>query len=522
MHLRIVAYLLGLPFPAVLARPSTYQHFKNLEGASPSSASPLAAHQPLVAVAAPNASVQALATFQFYTSAQLPTSPAPSSSCASALTATIGCDPSVQYSVYANALSVDTICTTACKTALQSYRSAVASACAGYAWPGPNGSTHVASLAVDLILGPYNARCLKDEDISTQCPIAMAALHGDFSGFDLTEWADIPGGRDAECSSCVLQTIKTTLSDPLEYSPAQYAEFQDILGDCGTGYSRYNTTPRALVPAYTRGSSSLPGPPGPVTPPCLAPNINVVLSKTMTCDAIATQFSLSYLDIMTLNPWITPAACLQGVSQNSRLCVPKPCTTYIMGSTESCADAVQDINNFGGGLPAKITVSQLVAWNPTLDGICKLGPGRRSSANMRICMGPPGGFPALSNDGGSAVPTQSPTATIAPPGPTSDGATSSCSRWYTVQSGDFCPRLLLANAITLSDFRTLNPQVNEACTNLVTGRAYCVLPLIAPDKTPVPLFTVPGAVVTGGTLRMTPISTLAVSSGAAATTAVGG
>ena len=39
-------------------------------------------------------------------------------------------------------------------------------------------------------------------------------------------------------------------------------------------------------------------------------------------------------------------------------------------------------------------------------------------------------------------------------------------RWYIVQLGDDCNRVLLNQTITLSDFIAANPEVNAGCTNL--------------------------------------------------------
>ena len=77
-----------------------------------------------------------------------------------------------------DAASLETMCTTSCTSSLQSYRANVVSDCAGYSMPTSNNRTyprtytllvscseysnHLATLAIDSILGPYNAECLMD------------------------------------------------------------------------------------------------------------------------------------------------------------------------------------------------------------------------------------------------------------------------------------------------------------------------------------------------------------------------
>jgi len=43
-----------------------------------------------------------------------------------------------------------------------------------------------------------------------------------------------------------------------------------------------------------------------------------------------------------------------------------------------------------------------------------------------------------------------------------------------VQDGDDCARVSLAQSISLTDFYFLNPKIDENCTNLELGEAYCV------------------------------------------------
>lgn len=47
-------------------------------------------------------------------------------------------------------------------------------------------------------------------------------------------------------------------------------------------------------------------------------------------------------------------------------------------------------------------------------------------------------------------------------------------RKYTVVAGDTCAAIQRKFRISFRDFERLNPQVNDACTNLIAGQEYSV------------------------------------------------
>jgi hypothetical protein len=59
--------------------------------------------------------------------------------------------------------------------------------------------------------------------------------------------------------------------------------------------------------------------------------------------------------------------------------------------------------------------------------------------------------------------------TANPDAPEAPGAASSCKPWYLVRAGDTC----FSTGISLDELRALNSNLNEDCTNLMTGYAYC-------------------------------------------------
>ncbi|OQD69056.1 hypothetical protein PENPOL_c002G07601 [Penicillium polonicum] len=75
-----------------------------------------------------------------------------------------------------------------------------------------------------------------------------------------------------------------------------------------------------------------------------------------------------------------------------------------------------------------------------------------------------------------------PAATTAPAVPSSPSgtaplypyATSSCQKYYTVTSGDFCAKLTETVGISFSNLRSLNSGLDEKCSDLWLGYQYCI------------------------------------------------
>jgi hypothetical protein len=54
------------------------------------------------------------------------------------------------------------------------------------------------------------------------------------------------------------------------------------------------------------------------------------------------------------------------------------------------------------------------------------------------------------------------------------GVSTNCAKYYKVQDGDFCLKLSDKFAISFDQIRTLNTQLDSACSNLWLGYDYCV------------------------------------------------
>lgn len=82
-----------------------------------------------------------------------------------------------------------------------------------------------------------------------------------------------------------------------------------------------------------------------------------------------------------------------------------------------------------------------------------------------------------SNSTGPPLPGTSITSPVPAPTNADPGTTRPCGKWYTVVSGDECSVISVANGLTLADFFFLNPSIDQNCTNLLLGVAYCVAPV---------------------------------------------
>ncbi|PPQ83437.1 hypothetical protein CVT25_007028 [Psilocybe cyanescens] len=409
--------------------------------------------------------------FQLYSNAALPTNPAPSTACAAALTSSLTCNATIQYMQYATMDTADltAVCMPVCYSSLQSYRSAVTSACSGFRFPGVNNSTYDVTLAVDLISEPYFTQCRTDTTTGKFCSDVL------MSYTTTSPNQGILGYPVAElCSSCMLGLLNTTLSSPITYSNAMYDTLQSALKTCGSSWASYNvsTAPKSFfIPATSAtplGSNIT------IDASCALIGHNITVASNSTCSALSTQYSVSEPDILAANPTLQALNCTSGIRSQTQLCLPQSCTLYTPQSNQTCQNVVDDVNSKALAGSNNITVAQLQSFNPSINTLCS--NNGITSGNTTICITPHGGFANIDNGGGSAVPSASPTAVVAPPGQTAPGTTSACGRWYLVQPNNFCQQVALNNSIALDDFLTLNPEVNANCTNLWANYYYCVAP----------------------------------------------
>jgi LysM repeat protein len=116
-----------------------------------------------------------------------------------------------------------------------------------------------------------------------------------------------------------------------------------------------------------------------------------------------------------------------------------------------------------------ISPAQFLAWNSQVDTTCNdlwLG--------YYVCVGVPGSSPATKTTTTTKAKPTTTSATPTGPSPQMPSITSSCDKYYQVQSGDGCYSIEQAKGITSAQFLRWNPYVDADCDNLWLGYYVCV------------------------------------------------
>ncbi|MCJ1390857.1 Glycoside hydrolase 18 protein [Xylographa bjoerkii] len=132
---------------------------------------------------------------------------------------------------------------------------------------------------------------------------------------------------------------------------------------------------------------------------------------------------------------------------------------YVDAANDTCA-LIEE--SFG------LTPQQFIAWNPSLNALCTnfiLGDaycvyGPAISVSSTITSGP-------------TSTTAKATTTTTTTSHSSTTSSSSCTKTYTVASGDTCYIIYTKYALTAAQFMALNPTLNAACA-LTVGQVVCI------------------------------------------------
>ncbi|KAI7205540.1 hypothetical protein KC316_g171 [Hortaea werneckii] len=186
-----------------------------------------------------------------------------------------------------------------------------------------------------------------------------------------------------------------------------------------------------------------------------------VVQASDTCNSVAASLGVSTYNLLTNNGLNVYCHDFND-TVGSELCVPETCELHTWRYNDTCAGVVSR--------NVDITIPRFLAWNANFNGLCGNAGG---FDGFQVCVGPPGGF---SSGSAPSDPVTTGTATAALPAPTNaaSGTSRECGLWYTVQAGDTCGQVSVANSIALTDFYFLNPSLDVECTNLLLGSAYCV------------------------------------------------
>ncbi|KAF8537777.1 hypothetical protein BDD12DRAFT_780083 [Trichophaea hybrida] len=238
-------------------------------------------------------------------------------------------------------------------------------------------------------------------------------------------------------------------------------------------------------------------------PKCPFGKYNVISGDS--CQQIAAKTNTAAEAIIAANPLINSQCTNLAIGQI--ICLPGACDTYIPQNGETCATVAQE---------HKITVKEFLIWNPYINSQCS-----NMFAGLSYCVSRPGslkpraGLSNVPNLGrkirratcafGSYTVVEGDTCeTVSNKLSVSTeqlillnnldqncdnlilGSTvclpQSCSI-YNVQSGENCASVAQEHGLTLQQFKNLNPDINNQCSNLFANFNYCIGPPASPTKT---------------------------------------
>ena len=191
------------------------------------------------------------------------------------------------------------------------------------------------------------------------------------------------------------------------YDDGAKDEWKSIQNICGVSYPSEVQPPKTNVTTpvgFAPANYSVQDPTN-----CLSGDTYTVANGD-DCGKISTSKDVSTGTLIVLNQLFPDCTNLLG---GQSLCLPQSCQIYNVQSGDTCLGIAANSN---------ITYTQLLAWNPSVDGFCS-----NLVSGQNICVSQPGsawtGTPIA---GATATKTGTyATATVAPPGPTAHGMLSS-------------------------------------------------------------------------------------------------
>lgn len=159
------------------------------------------------------------------------------------------------------------------------------------------------------------------------------------------------------CSNCFLGVQSLELSSPLGYDANLAANFKSLTSSCdATGYAF--TTPTAYGLNGTATNTAAASSTSTFTPNCMTSY--TVLSGD-DCNSIAHANSVSTFSLLHDNT--LSIYCIDFPAPSASLCLPPHCNVYTVKPGDTC-DSI--VNTTAG-----ITITQLLAWNPNINSLCR-------------------------------------------------------------------------------------------------------------------------------------------------------
>ncbi|KAJ3466400.1 hypothetical protein MRS44_007058 [Fusarium solani] len=388
--------------------------------------------------------------------------------CQNALTALVRCDdytaewtrPSY-HGVLPEEVDVDSVCDKGCAQAILDWRLAVDTYCGNSTWH--NGAA--AGVLGSFISQGINETCQTDKKTGKYCNDIIY-------DFTLSETIDKMPNNEL-CSDCYVGRLKMMQASPFSYYNKD-SFYEDALEQAVKRCSLSNQ------PTTAKDS---PFPPEPSEPAFCLSDVTYTTKAGDTCDSLALKYSVSSAAIFIGNPGIQDC---NDMVEGVKICLPLQCKTYKLEEDDTCM-SVADATGLDQG--------DIRPLNPWVHELCGNLQSATETLGRVICITPPGGKFEHDVNNTSSDPAYSEYADKAVPPPKgatlAEKTTEKCGRWYTVQKGDDCARVLVQHHISLSLFTQANPSVSQddCTTDLLPGRTYCVGPTkeaFAAEPKPIP------------------------------------
>ncbi|KAL4879022.1 hypothetical protein BJY04DRAFT_220618 [Aspergillus karnatakaensis] len=246
-----------------------------------------------------------------------------------------------------------------------------------------------------------------------------------------------------------------------EYSGYLLEQYQSIQDFCSVSLQASTYTSTLVIPSHIVTATATPTPnPPPTTATCQGQIVDTE-DQALGCLGLADAYNVSSGALVAITG---SRSCYF----NSSICVPLPCQIDHFFGHRTCDElaARYSTDDF------PISVTQLLAWNPHLQGTCDL-----VAQAQRLCRSPPGGYQKPS--GVISAPTSPGEyyTTAIPAQPTQTGTVPDCGRFYKVESGDTCQTVALRFGITFDELQALNTYLRDDCANLWLDYDICVAPV---------------------------------------------
>ncbi|KAF8449897.1 hypothetical protein BDZ91DRAFT_751464 [Kalaharituber pfeilii] len=317
----------------------------------------------------------------------------------------------------------------------------------------------------ELALYNFNTTCVQTAGCNPQyCQLVLQQLRNSTA-------LDSFNATDPRCSECYVRMYQARLNGGVwgGYSEAKAAAYSHLLESCSIPAARYPITYNPPPPCATATATTTTVAPNDTNPTPVPRCVNATytVGPDDTCASIARTNSVATDALLGVNQ--LDAAC-RGLAPGSKLCMPPPCMTRLVGANDTCEGILGELGFEIDSLP------RLVSWNVAINNQCSNLAGM---VGKYICVTPPGTTTMPAPDPSLPQVTEAPLPPNAHP-----ESNTYCAHWHTVTGEDTCGRLSIKYNIRLKDFYFLNRNLTSGCLNLMTGVAYCVKPVGAVNTYP--------------------------------------